>query len=367
MGRLVAQVTNEDSARLSRVLDAKNRVIGVDVGSLEQQVGERKAAEDAERQRDIAYAQLSRYYDDTVKAADQEAAASRRKAAVEEQECRNETQLRDTRREWDLNRPDAKLLDTPARISDDDERCGVSSLQKFHGEDLSAAERRNAQQQQSHRWWLQQTADTRARKEQEDSVQRAHGDLVRLYDTVQQTVMAEEGSAKRASQSAVMSDNARLAALHSEQAKTQQALENNLRSHEIKCALHNPLLVEDPRQAASALSAGRVRVDHWKGMSNAEHRAIIDQQFRQQQELKARRQDEVRKEAQWAQTHLMTDKAIKEQQRNVDNFCRQQEQERLAFLKRQAEEKRARDAALNDVYANAVSSCYFEQFGTSHR
>lgn len=29
MGRLVAQVTNEDSARLARVLDAKHRVIGV--------------------------------------------------------------------------------------------------------------------------------------------------------------------------------------------------------------------------------------------------------------------------------------------------------------------------------------------------
>lgn len=48
---------------------------------------------------------------------------------MEEQECRNANQLRDTRREWDLNRPDAKLLDAPARTGDDDERCGVSSLQ----------------------------------------------------------------------------------------------------------------------------------------------------------------------------------------------------------------------------------------------
>lgn len=240
-------------------------------------------------------------------------------------------------------------------------------LQKFNGEDLSAADRKAAQQQQRRQWWLQQTADTQARKDMEEQQERTHGDLIRLYDTVQQTVMVEEGTAKRASQSSVMGENSKLATLHREQAQAQLSLENKLRSHEIKCALDSPVLSEDPCQATSALSAGRVRVDHWKGMSSMEHRAIIDQQFKQQQELKARRQEEVRKESQWARTHYMTDKAIKEQQRQVDQFRRQQEQERLAFLKRQAEEKRARDAALNEVYANAVSPGYFAQFGTSHR
>lgn len=42
-----------------------------------------------------------------------------------------------TGREWDLNRPDAKRLDVPARLGDDDPRCGPSSLQKFAGEDIT--------------------------------------------------------------------------------------------------------------------------------------------------------------------------------------------------------------------------------------
>lgn len=41
-----------------------------------------------------------------------------------------------TTREWDLNRPDAKKLDLPARVGDDDPRCGPASLQVFAGEDL---------------------------------------------------------------------------------------------------------------------------------------------------------------------------------------------------------------------------------------
>lgn len=41
------------------------------------------------------------------------------------------------RREWDLYDPDALKKDKPARVHDDDPRCGTSSLQKFDGEDLN--------------------------------------------------------------------------------------------------------------------------------------------------------------------------------------------------------------------------------------
>jgi len=44
-----------------------------------------------------------------------------------------------TTREWDLARPDARKLDVPARLGDDDPRCGAASLQKFAGEDLTVS------------------------------------------------------------------------------------------------------------------------------------------------------------------------------------------------------------------------------------
>lgn len=53
-------------------------------------------------------------------------------AVKDEHAFRNEYQLRHTRREWDLNRPDAKRLDRPAREGDEDERCGISSMQVLH-------------------------------------------------------------------------------------------------------------------------------------------------------------------------------------------------------------------------------------------
>ena len=39
----------------------------------------------------------------------------------------------DGRREFDLYDPDYLKKDKPARVSDDDPRCGISSIQKFDG------------------------------------------------------------------------------------------------------------------------------------------------------------------------------------------------------------------------------------------
>lgn len=48
-------------------------------------------------------------------------------------EFRSMHQQPDARREWDLYDPDYLKKDKPARVSDDDPRCGIASLQKFDG------------------------------------------------------------------------------------------------------------------------------------------------------------------------------------------------------------------------------------------
>ena len=63
-------------------------------------------------------------------------------------EFRVRHQQKDSCREWDLNDPDALKKDKPARVTDDDPRCGVASLQKFVGEDLNDTGRKKLQQEQ---------------------------------------------------------------------------------------------------------------------------------------------------------------------------------------------------------------------------
>ncbi len=55
-------------------------------------------------------------------------------------------------------------LSTACRVGDNDARCGPSSIQKFDGEDLAAAERSQAQHQQCYDWWEAQRAQHEAQK-----------------------------------------------------------------------------------------------------------------------------------------------------------------------------------------------------------
>lgn len=87
----------------------------------------------------------------------------------------------------------------------------------------------------------------------------------------------------------------------------------------------------------------------------------------QVEELKAKRRAAVAAEAQWARTAQDTDAAVRERQRAADDFRKQQAAAQLAFQQQQVEAKQARDAALNETYANKVAPEFFSQFGTSHR
>ena len=55
-------------------------------------------------------------------------------------------------REFDLNDPKSKLIDTPARVGDDDARLSVSGMQQFYGEDVTYAHRIKRQQEELKEW-----------------------------------------------------------------------------------------------------------------------------------------------------------------------------------------------------------------------
>lgn len=81
----------------------------------------------------------------------------------------------ESRREWDLNDPDAKLKDKPARVSDDDPRCGLASLQRFDGEDLNDEARKNLMQEQMREW-------TRKQAQEKKLAQKRQEEADRIYD-----------------------------------------------------------------------------------------------------------------------------------------------------------------------------------------
>ncbi len=82
-------------------------------------------------------------------------------------EFRSLHQQPDARREWDLQDPEMLKKDKPARVNDDDPRCGPASLQKFDGEDLNSKARLRYQQEQLREWSLQQQHEKNISKQQQ--------------------------------------------------------------------------------------------------------------------------------------------------------------------------------------------------------
>ncbi len=82
------------------------------------------------------------------------------------------------------------------------------------------------------------------------------------------------------------------------------------------CITSGPHVVpQDPNIAASAMSPFRVRKDHYKGMTEAEKKAILDAQLAQMEEKKARRAQEQLENMMYARTQHDIQRALQEQVR----------------------------------------------------
>ena len=71
------------------------------------------------------------------------------------------------RRDFDLYDPNALKKDLPARVDDNDARCGISGMQRFEGEDLAYKERINLQKEQMKTWTLDQMYEKERRAQEE--------------------------------------------------------------------------------------------------------------------------------------------------------------------------------------------------------
>uniref|UniRef100_A0A7S0S1F6 Uncharacterized protein n=1 Tax=Chlamydomonas leiostraca TaxID=1034604 RepID=A0A7S0S1F6_9CHLO len=297
MGKLVAQIPNEDPERLKRVLDAKWRTIGVDTEALARQAEEKKERERLEKERDEAFAQLSNYWADQLALQQQEADRLRKQVAQDLESFRLTQQLKHTRREWDINRPDGKKIDDPARTGDDDARLGAASMQRFAGEDLSAADRKRAQMEQSKQWWEEQAAHKAALKAAQAEAEAAYAELARYQDMLQLQAKRDEQTIRRELNQTTAEVNKRLAEERRLKELQDKAAELAANLAEIDATLNSPLMTEDPNLAASAMSPYRVRRDHYKGMTDTERRAILATQLAQMEENKARAAAQAAEEA----------------------------------------------------------------------
>jgi len=354
--------------RQSRIFNASVRTIGVDLQALEQQVQERKNREEQERRRDAAFAADMTRNDKIIMLMEKRRENDIR--ALEEcvNKFRQEHQQPESRREFDIYDPEGKKKDKPARVSDDDPRCGISSMQKFLGEDLNDVERKKLQQAQLRAWSEQQSAERALEAAKCARADHLH-DLKSLeLDQRAMQLERDEMACRRNLNLATKEYNLALArerCANEDNAK-RQAQEDNFT--EISNQVFSDMLTENPSVATSAFGSHRVITDRWKGMSPAEVNDVRNTQHEQIEEAKRIREEEELNEKEWENNRLaQAHTAIimeRQQERLRRELNKQQAEENLRLATSQKQRKEYMD---KELYTNDPTSAYFTQFNTSSR
>jgi len=357
-----------EEERKTRIFNAKTRTIGVDRQAIDQQMFDKKQMEDFERKRHEAFAADAVRNDKITSMLEKRQEHDVRNLNQALNEFRALHQQPSSRREWDLYDPDSLKKDKPARVHDDDPRCGISSLQKFDGEDLNNKARSKFQNEQARKWYESQMNEKARAKSNQDKADNLY-DLkqIELDKRAMDLQVAEENCRKAIN----MANAAYNDALNKEQQersrlKSQQDLDDKMT--EIANHVFGDVLTENPSVAQSAFGPHRVITDRWKGMSPQQLEDIKKTQERQRAENERMRQEEELRNREYerqanahARAGLMVEREL-ERKRNEINKAQADENRRLA-----AEQKGQQEFLDKELYTNPPTAGYFMQFNTSTR
>ncbi|XP_074645300.1 RIB43A-like with coiled-coils protein 2 [Tubulanus polymorphus] len=359
---------NMEAQRQSRIFNARVRTIGVDLDAIGQQVADKQQMEDYEKRREEAFAADAVRYDKIAMLLQKRQEHDIRELNQALNEFRALHQQNDSRREWDMNDPDALKKDKPARVTDDDPRCGISGMQKFEGEDLNNKARNKFISEQRRAWSEAQTKEKMEAEQAQKKAERLHELKMRELDQRAMQLKDAEDKCRRAINFATTDFNAALAREAAEKERLHKQQEEDDNATEISNSIFGDLLTENPGQAQSAFGAHRVIPDRWKGMSPQQIEDIKKIQEDQMKEKERLRQEEELRNKEWERQQMVNARAgilmEREQDRTLKELQKQlaDENQRLA-----AEQKANLDYMDKEVYTNQPSAAYFMQFNKTSR
>ncbi|VDD81593.1 unnamed protein product [Mesocestoides corti] len=357
-----------EKERKARFFDERTRLIGVDERALAQQVRERKEYEENERCREVAYAKEAEKYDKIAILLEKRQKRDQKELNRALNEFRFIHQPPSSRREFDLNDPESKKKDRPARVSDDDPRCGVSSMQKFVGEDLTKKSRDKYQREQMQCWFQHQMEERNAANCARQHDDHLHDLYRREMDQRACQLAKAEEECRRAVNTALRRYNEVLAAERAEQERVRRLQEQGANAIEIANCINSDLLTENPAQAISAFGPHRICPDRYKGFSPEQLAEIRQQQVLQIKEKIRMKEEQKRMNAEFDCERARTGKLSLLMERQLERLARDYRKQIARDNLVMARDHKAFQKYLKEeVYTNLPTEAFFAQFNTSTR
>lgn len=331
------------------------RKSGKDSAIINQQIQER-AAQALERQMaDAAEARNQKQIRRIMLAAEQEelAKATERKR-----------QLQATWRQQQEEREARKAKERQL-----DAALNQRSQMVFGGEDRAQAERKRMQQLQMKRWIDQQRADKQRADEKAGRIRKK--ELENYNNALRTMANMSDGAAEERSRRTkeTAQANLALATERRRQDEKRKARELAASRREMDNNLNDPMLTENKAYGEkSALGAGRVRPDHWRGMNSEQRKAIAQENQRIIEANKARRSQEAEERRQYQAQLKLQCRAATIQELKAQEQAANARKTQAAEQRRQALESSKRMQREAAARKNAgFSAEFFGGFGSSSR
>ncbi|XP_049878749.1 RIB43A-like with coiled-coils protein 2 [Pectinophora gossypiella] len=353
--------------RRGRIFNARNRKIGVDVPFLQRQIAEKKAEREDEQRRNLAFASQMIKDSELASVLEAREREERRRIGVEIDAFRQKYQRPEDRREYDLNDPDVLKKQLPPRV-DDGDPVGLSSAQKFEGEDLNYEERKKLMAAQKNAWLEQQVQERKAAEEERKKAEAAYMMAIKARDArageldrLERECRYRLGQANLRYNEALVTERKQLEQVLKEQEEADNCAE-------MYNMLTSDMLTENPDVSKSALGKNRAIGYMYKGMNQEELKKFYAAQKEQMAASKAKRDAEDKMEAEWQALA----KSIQREAQRLDiqenrtrrNIARQMlEENQLMALQQKEKEKYFREV----VYNNTPTDDYYAQFNTTTR
>lgn len=351
-----------EAERLRRIQDPRQLRMGKDVDALQQQIAEREAMKQAEKERLEAEAKHLNWQDRMLQIMDKKQREAAKQRESETMQYRKEYQKPESSSEYDLNNPHTLRMEQS--LADNIDNLGPSSLQKFDGEDPDYAVRTQRQGEQRVQWVQEQMQEKERQRQEEDERRQLEEKI--LADQIRYTALVEEAE-KRAREKATQETKKTNIDLldTSRERSQQQKLEEQQKYHEhVMTQVNSELLSEDPATAFG--EDGKIKdTKGFKGFLPSQLEEIRRTQLEQVKELEERKKQETARIAEEEKQQKAVARAMllaeREAARRRKEAQRQVMQDNNALANTQRTERR------NSVEKVSVGDDFFSQFGTSSR
>lgn len=366
--KIVADVARRrefEAERRHRIFDAKRRMIGVDKQALDAQVLEKAQLDKLDKQLDHQYDGVAINIDKQLKLLEIEKVRIKRGMEQEAKEFSIQHLHLGNRREFDLNDPNAKKKDVPARIGDDDPRCGPASIQKFGGEDLMKRQREKQQQKAQASWVEQQIFEKTMVKQAEQVEKDEHSVQVEGITQLRTEIEKKEEGLRKELMMVFQHHNLEKAKENEIVKKNGSVADNLLNAKEMEHHSVDPFLNETiPYHNDN----GRIRRDMYKGSNRSERVEVANLQKSQVEEKQGSKFSQMHGDATFESQMEMTRRQLVAMEREKQR-TRRVMAEQMAQENRKAQlEQYDRQKHLNtNVYTNQPDDSFFGQFGTTTR